>query len=136
MAINKKKRFEKIAKAGKKEVALGQESVSSVVHKEYVLSLIGSIIVIATAILFLAFPKNFGLGFVLFPKVTMLLGLLNLASGVAMFITTLSMKSNPREAAVLILVFSLVALIFPPNGMIIGSIFGIIGSVLVLIKLK
>jgi chromate transport protein ChrA len=120
----------------KKEVKLATESVGSVEHTAYVLGLVASIIIIVAAILFLVFPANFGVKFELFPRVTNLLGLLNLVAGVAMLITTFSMKANPREASVLILVFSIIALLFPPHGMIIGAVLGIFGAILILIKIK
>ncbi len=118
-----------------KRAVVGKQSQESfeIVKTDFALNLIASIIVLVSAILFIVVPINFTL--ISFPK-AMLFAILNVVIGAGMLLATLSLKTNPREASVFILVFSIIALIFPPHGLVIGPIIGIVGSVIVLAKIR
>jgi hypothetical protein len=134
-----------MAKAKKRGKTYSVETVtkkeaSVVVATDYALNLIASIIVLISEILFIVLPWKFKVVQFL-PDLSVLsqvlvFGIIGLLVGIGMLIATLVLKFNPREASVFILVFSIIALIFPPHGFVIGPLMGIIGSILVLVKLK
>ncbi|MFH1823351.1 MAG: hypothetical protein ABH817_01380 [archaeon] len=61
-------------------------------------------------------------------------GLINILSGVIMIIAMTSFKNNMRKAAWLLLVFSILALIFPPAGFVVGPILSLVGGIILLMK--
>ncbi len=125
MAKKVKKRG-KIVDMPKKEV-----EGSSVVTTDHAVSLIAAIIVLIASIIFLT-PWKVGLFGT--ANASPVFGIIGIILGLGMLIATLLMRRNPREASVFVLIFSIIALIIPPSGFVIGPIMGIIGSVLVLAK--
>lgn len=123
--LNQKTRQKKAESTTKQEF--------QIVKTDFALNLIAAIIVFASAILFLVVPLDFSL--ITFPK-AMLFAVLNVIIGAGMIMSTVSLKVKPREASVFMLVFSIISLIFPPHGFVIGPIIGIIGSLMVLAKLR
>jgi hypothetical protein len=103
----------------------------------YTLNIIATVIVLVTAILFLIFPAQLG-GFSILPKAELvsLLGVLDIVIGLALLIAALFMKNNIRDSNTFVLVFSVLAIIFPPHGFFIGPLIGIITSIIVLAKIK
>jgi hypothetical protein len=129
----------KIKKRGK-ATNVQKQSNTSIVAADYALNLIASIIVLVSVILFILLPWKFRV-IQFLPNLSVLsqvliFGIIGLLVGIGMLIATLVLKFNPRESSVFILVFSIIALIFPPHGFVIGPIMGIIGSILVLVKVK
>ncbi len=100
---------------------------------DHAVSLIAAIIVLVASIIFLTPWKVnlFGTA-----NASPVFGIIGIILGLGMLIATLLMRRNPREASVFVLVFSIIALILPPSGFVIGPIMGIIGSVLVLAKVR
>jgi len=133
MAKKKKRGKSENLKPQKKIAGKETREEFELVKTDYALNMIASIIVLVSAILFVAVPLNFTL--ISFPK-AVLFAILNAVIGAGMLLATLSLKTNPREASVFILVFSIIALIFPPHGFVIGPIIGIIGSLMVLAKIR
>lgn len=134
------KRTKKRGKTAKISVAPVKETAKTVVATDYALNLIASIIVLISEILFILLPWKFQIvsfmpGLSEMSQV-LIFGIIGLLVGIGMLIATLVMKFNPRESSVFVLVFSIIALIFPPHGFVIGPIIGIIGAMLVLVKLK
>jgi len=62
--------------------------------------------------------------------------ILSLVAGVLMIALTWNTAKRPRVSAIFLLVLSIVTLIMPPNGFIVGPILGLIGAIIVLAKLK
>jgi hypothetical protein len=121
------------SKPQKKIVERQSRENFKLVKTDFALNLIASIIVLVSAILFLTVPIQFTL--ISFPK-AILFAILNAVIGAGMLLATLSLRTRPREASVFMLVFSIIALIFPPHGFVIGPIIGMIGSVVVLAKVR
>jgi len=135
MAKKKKRGKFKKFKPGQQKKIVGKQSQKTfeIVKTDYALNMIASIIVLVSAILFLVVPIEFTL--ISFPNAMLFAGL-NAVIGAGMLLATLSLRRNPREASVFILVFSIIALIFPPHGFVIGPIIGIVGSLIMLAKIK
>ena len=128
----KKKRKEaKKAKVMKKVKKV--ESRTSPKQSAYMLSLTAGIIVVIAGILAILQLRPFAL--VGETIVGIAVGsLINIISGIILLLATVGIKRTPRISAIIILVFSIVALIVPPYGLILGPLLGLVGSVILLIR--
>jgi hypothetical protein len=134
MASKKKRgRFKRGRTMPHSKVERKPMGIYEIVKTDFILNLIASIIVLVSAILFLTVPINFTL--VSFQN-AIFFAVLNAVIGAGMLFATLLLKTNPREASVFMLVFSIITLIFPPHGFVIGPLIGIIASLIVLSKIK
>ncbi len=132
MAKKAKKRGK--VKVESKDIKQESANVLSFIKVEFALNLIASLIVLISGIVYIFIPMQFPA--IIGVERILIFEILNIVIGLGMLISTLTLKTNPREASVFILVFSILALIFPPYGFVIGPIIGLIGSILVLAKLR
>ena len=110
-------------------------SILAFIKAEFALNLIAALIVLISGIVYIFVPMQFPSSLISVEKI-LVFEILNIVIGLGMLISTLTLRKNPRGASVFILVFSILALIFPPYGFVIGPIIGLIGSILVLAKLR
>lgn len=109
-------------------------SVLSFIKMEFALNLIAALIVLVASIVYIFVPMQITT-YTNFQKI-LVFEILNVVLGVGLLISTLTLRTNPREASVFILVFSILTLIFPPYGFVIGPLIGLIASILILLKLR
>ncbi len=110
---------------GVKAMVVEKRAKPIAVQAAYNLCLAGSIILLIAGILSLI-P-----GF----SVTNLVDIFaNLLCGAVILIATISMKKVPVISAIFILLFSVIALLFPPYGFIVGPVLSLIGAIILLIK--
>ena len=96
----------------------------------YTLALAGGIIMFVAGILTLFFSNVLPITIVgSFTE-----RIISLASAVIVLVTATAIRKTPKNAAVIILVFSIVALIFKPYGFIVGPILSLIASAILLLK--
>lgn len=88
---------------------------------EHVLGFVGGVIVVIAAIVMLIIAFNVE------PLISLILGII-------MVLLTAFIHQRPRVLAIFLLVLSLIALIVPPNGFIIGPILALIGAIIVLAR--
>lgn len=124
------------ARVAKKKVPkpLEEAAVPRRLEAAYTLSLAGGIIILIAGILAILGIRIWGEGaqVVLLTSIGMAAGLV---CGLAILIATALAKRRPRTAGIVILIFSLIALIVPPTyGLIFGPILGLIGAILFLIR--
>lgn len=128
----------KARKRGKPDNSMNEKSeaknVISFIKLEFGINLIAALIVLISGIVYIFIPMNFPPVFGV-DKI-LIFEILNIVIGLGMLIATLTLKTSPRGASVFILVFSILALIFPPYGFVIGPIMGLIGAIMVLAKLR
>lgn len=94
----------------------------SVVEAEHLLGLVGGILVIVAAVISAI------------AMIDIVYAIISLACGVLMLASVYSIKRKPRISAIFLLVLSIIALILPPNGWLVGPILAIIGAIIVLVK--
>jgi hypothetical protein len=111
-----------------------KSSVLSFIKMEFALNLIAALIVLVASIVYIFVPMQITT-YTNFQKI-LVFEILNVVLGVGLLISTLTLRTNPREASVFILVFSILTLIFPPYGFVIGPLIGLIASILILLKLR
>jgi len=106
---------------------------STVMQSVYTLSFTGSIIILLAGIIFLltSITKPF---VALFTTSNVLLALPNIICGLVMLIATAQIRKNPKASAIIIMFFSVLALIFEPYGFIVGPILGLLGSIILLAR--
>ena len=97
----------------------------------YTLTMAGGIIVLIAGILALFFSSVFALTSI---AGSLIDHLVSLICGVILLITASTIKKNPRNAAIIILLFSIIALVFPPHGFIVGPILSLIASIVLLVR--
>ena len=110
------------ARAAKARMPPTPQSSSQV---EHVLGLAGGIIVVIAALI--AWVGN---------QASLLWIVLSLIAGILMVALTWHTVRRPRVSAIFLLVLSIVALIMPPSGFIIGPLLGVIGAIVVLARSK
>ncbi len=103
----------------------------STIQSAYLLTITGAIITLVAGVLAALFVATltFFLG-----GVGALASLPNIICGIVMLITTRTLRKNPRTSSIVLLVFSIIALITPPFGFIVGPILTLIASILILVK--
>jgi len=124
-----------MAKKAKKrgKIEMPKEGGSTIIATDHAINMIAALIVLIASVIFLT-PWRVNL----FGTATTspVFGIIGVILGLGMLIATIVMKRNPREASVFVLVFSIIALILPPSGFVIGPIMGIVGSIIVLAKVR
>ena len=132
MAKKAKKRGKVKVKSKKRNSE--NKSALSFIRLEFALNLIASLILLISGIVYLFVPIQVAY-WTSFEKI-LIFEIMNIIIGLGMLVSKLTLKTNPREASVFILVFSILALIFPPYGFVVGPIIGLIGSIMILAKLR
>ena len=95
----------------------------------YTCSLAGGLIILIAGILaILGIKTGFGLATTIAGMVT------GIVCGAAIMLATAAIKKAPRIAGIVILVFSLIALVIPPSGLFFGPVFSLIGAVILLLR--
>ncbi|UZE93853.1 MAG: hypothetical protein IB618_03760 [Candidatus Pacearchaeota archaeon] len=101
------------------------------VQSAYTLCVAGGIIVLIAGVLALFFSSVFALTQI---AGTLIDHIISLICGAVLLITASSIKKSPKSAAIITLLFGVIALIFPPHGFIVGPILSLIGSVILLVR--
>ncbi|HDI03272.1 MAG TPA: hypothetical protein ENF67_01895 [Candidatus Pacearchaeota archaeon] len=123
------KKKKKVKKEAEEKVS---KKVKTYVEPSYVLGLASGLIILIAGILSILAVK-------IFPRYGMTLAIVGLTTdviaGLVILIATASISLHPRTAAILILIFSLIAIAVPPlYGLIFGPLLGLIAAILLLIK--
>ena len=61
-------------------------------------------------------------------------GIVNIICGIVMIVAVSSFRKNIKNAAWFLLVFSILALIFPPAGFVVGPILSLVAGILLLMR--
>lgn len=95
----------------------------------YTCSLAGGLIILIAGILaILGIKMGMGLAGTIAGMVT------GIVCGAVIMLATATIRRAPRLAGVVILVFSLIALVVPPSGLFFGPVLSLIGAVILLIR--
>jgi len=62
------------------------------------------------------------------------LGIINIACGLIILIVSATLKKNFLGTGLMLLVFSIIAVVIPPAGFVVGPILGLIAAVIALVK--
>ncbi|UCD20916.1 MAG: hypothetical protein JSW08_04070 [archaeon] len=62
------------------------------------------------------------------------LGLINIACGLILLLSAATLKKNFLGVGLVLLIFSIIAIIAPPGGFVVGPILGLIGGIIALVK--
>lgn len=102
------------------------------IKSAYVLGTAGGLIILISGILAILGIRIWGAEAITASVVNMAVGII---SGLAILIATAAARKNPRVSGIVVLLFSLLALVTPPTyGLIFGPILGLIGAVLLLLR--
>ncbi|MCS7134475.1 MAG: hypothetical protein NZ889_01290 [Candidatus Pacearchaeota archaeon] len=63
-------------------------------------------------------------------------GIINIICGLVILITSVTLKKNFLAGGFVLLIFSIIALIAPPAGFVVGPVLGIIAAILALVRAK
>ncbi|MEM2090058.1 MAG: hypothetical protein QXL88_03175 [Candidatus Pacearchaeota archaeon] len=62
------------------------------------------------------------------------LGIINIACGFVLLVVAATLKKNFLAAGLTLLVFSIIALLIPPAGFVVGPVLAIIGAIIALVR--
>ncbi|MEM4640933.1 MAG: hypothetical protein QXW65_00190 [Candidatus Pacearchaeota archaeon] len=62
------------------------------------------------------------------------LGIINIVCGFVLFVVAATLKKNFLAAGLTLLVFSIIALLIPPAGFVVGPVLAIIGAIIALVR--
>ncbi len=119
-----KKKVRRVKTRARPMRKMPRERAPTTIQSAYLLFLTGSIIVFVAGILALFFDQ------LALPKYIFW----SIFCGLGMLIATALIRKAPKIIAMVILLLSIVALILPPHGFIVGPVLALIGSVILLLK--
>ncbi len=131
--VKRKKKKAKVRRVKVKVKARKAVRKPTTAQAVYTLSFAGGIIVLIAGIIALFFSGLFAL-IPIAGTLALLAALPNIVCGIVLLIATKAIRKNPRSAAIIILLFSIIALIFPPHGFIVGPLLSLIGSIVLLVR--
>jgi hypothetical protein len=102
---------------------------------EHILGLSGGILVVVASIVAIILNLT---GSVIFPGMgsSVIWPIIGLIFGIVMILLTWHIARNPTVAGIFLLLLSLLSLMLPLYGFIVGPILGIIGAIIVFVKYK
>jgi len=129
---SKKKKVRRVKAKTKAMRKVKPVKKTNVAQSAYTLTMAGGIIVLIAGILSLFFSSLFSL--IPIAGTIIVAALPNLVCGIVLLASAATIKKNPRSAGIIILVFSLIALVFRPHGFIVGPVLALIASIVLLVR--
>lgn len=128
---NAKKPTTRIPVPNKKINAVMQKKSFNTVQAAKILALSGGIITLLAGILAMLFASVLTL---FMSGLGALIAVPNIIAGIVMLITVWTIKTKTQCSAIILLVASLIALVTPPMGFVVGPVLSFIGALVLLIR--